>query len=364
MIVDMTRTPDDDFHAAVESVVEGRVAGLSEVSRSSLEYDAFMQHRAVSRISGIAVVNGERVPWSMIEKRTEGPELASPYLRDNGVRELAAYRPGLLDDIAPGIRAPRAYGTSVDANEGITLWLEEMHHEGARPLDAGAIVATAGHLGAMNGRWFRRPRAEPWMFTGWIDRHGQPEAVERGLAVVRRAHPEVVARLGDRVALAERLILEQARVREVLEALPQTICHHDAVGANVFSTRSGTVLIDWESVGPGTVGADLASLVFSSVRRGDASARTAASALDAAVQAYSDGFRSEAPAMTLEEIRKGFDASIALRWKLVVDVAAGLEVGESPRRGSLPGETPEAALHDLILLADLLLDSAGRALDW
>ncbi|MFF1571133.1 phosphotransferase family protein [Leifsonia sp. NPDC058292] len=352
----------ESFRDAVSAAVGRSDAEPIDVVHVPLDYDAFLAHRAVGRVRGAAVVDGERLPWSMIEKRTEGPDSASPYLRDNGLRELAAYRSRLFDDMPPGIRAPRAYGTLLEPDGAITLWLEDVPHEGARPLDGQAMLTAARHLGEMNGRWFGRA-VEPWMFEGWIDRHAQPEAVERSLELVRSAHPAVVARLGDRVALAERLMLDQPRVREVLEALPQTLCHHDAVGANVIRTGPATVLIDWESVGPGTVGADLASLLFASVRRGDASAVTVAAVLDDAVRAYTDGFRSESADVASDEIRRGFDAAVALRWKLAADVVETIASGRPARRGSLPDEAPGQALDELVSLVDLVLDTARRVLD-
>ncbi|HYI34641.1 MAG TPA: phosphotransferase [Glaciibacter sp.] len=348
---------------AVSDALGRHVTALQDVRREPLEYDAFLAHRAVNRLRGSAIVDGVHVPWSLIEKQTEGPGLASPYLLDNGRREFEAYLSGLLDDIAPGIRAPRSFGALPEPDGRITLWLEEIHHEGSRPLDAQSILTAAGHLGGLAGRWYGRELAERWLFSDWIERHGQSGAVGQGLATLRRRHPHAVARLGGRLALAEQLILGQARLRENLESLPHTLCHHDAVGANVFSTVSGTVLIDWESVGPGPVGADLASLLFSSVRRGDASVGVVVPIVEDALHAYAEGLRAEGADVKFEDVRRGFEAAIALRWKLAVDVVAGIERGEAPRRGSLPDEAPEEAMEELIPLVDLLLASAQRVLE-
>ncbi|MGN7797815.1 phosphotransferase family protein [Leifsonia sp. 22587] len=357
----MGRAQPDSREAAVVAMLGGDVVALGPIRETPLDYDAFFAHRELSRLDGEAVVNGERRTWSLIEKRTEGPHLAAPYLYGNGVRELDAYRSGLFDDMPDHIHAPSASGTLLEADGAITLWIEDVRHEGPRPLDAQAVLTAARDLGSMNGHWYGHPADEPWLFRGWIDRHGQPEAVERGLATVRRAHPEAVARFGDRLSDIERLILAQSRVRAVLESLPHTLCHHDTVGANVFRTASATVLIDWESVGPGAVGADLASLLFSP-RRGDASVHVITSVLDDAIQAYVDGFREQVPAVSPAEIRRGVDAAIALRWKLAVDVIAGLESGDPPRRGSLPDEPPETAREELIELVGVLLASADRTL--
>lgn len=358
----MDRTADSGLLAAVAEALGRQITGLQQVEREPLRYDAFLAHRSVNRLRGKAIVDGRNLPWSLIEKRTEGPDLADPYLLDNGRRELDAYDSGLLQSIASGIRAPRLYGSLLEVDGRITLWLEEVAHQGPRPLDARALLTAARDVGSLSGRWMDRPLKEPWFFTGWIDRHSQPAAVLDGLATVRRTPPGAVARLGDRLALVEDLILRQGEVRRVLESLPQTLCHHDAVGANVLSTKAQTVLIDWESVGPGAVGADLASLLFSSVRRGDASVGIVAPILDDALHAYAEGIRSEGAVVNFEDVRRGFDAAVALRWKLAVDVVAGLEAGEAPRRGSLPDEAPGTALDELIPLVDVLLASSARAL--
>ncbi len=346
------------LHLAIRSAVGGVLDAVEEAHREELDYDAFLAHRTVSRVRGTALVDGRSVPWTLIEKVTEGPELASPYLLDNGRREFAAYASALLDDLAPRVRAPRAHGALAEDDGRVTLWLEEIVHEGSRPLDADALLAAARDLGELAGRWLNRVPTDPWLFTGWITRHSQPGAYAEGLDVLAHEHPAAVEVLGERLSAAAVLVRGQGELRRVLESLPHTLCHHDAVGANVFRAGGGTVLIDWESVGPGPVGADLASLLLSSARRGDASAELVAAVLDDALHAYAAGVAS----VDLATVRRGFDAAAGLRWKLVRDLAASLERGEVPRRGSLPDEPPEQALRELVLLSDLQLDSARRVL--
>jgi len=351
------------LESAVASALQCEIDALDDVHRDELEYDAFLAHRAVHRLRGRARVGDRWVLWSLIEKTTEGPALADPYLLDNGVREFDAYASGLLHGLPPSVRAPRLYG-SVEREDGRrTLWLEEVVHEGPRPLDAESLLTAAHDLGTMAGRWLRRVPEEPWLFTGWIDRHSQPQAMDAGRATLATRHPAVVARLGDRLAAARRLIELQPRARGILEALPHTLCHHDAVGANVFVSAGATVLIDWESVGPGPVGADLASLLFSSVRRGDAMASVVTGVMDDAVEVYWHGVREEDRSITLREVRLGLGASAALRWKLLADLADAIEHDGSIRRGSLPDEPREQAIDDLLALADLLLQASRRALE-
>jgi hypothetical protein len=122
------------------------------------------------------------------------------------------------------------------------------------------------------------------------------------------------------------------------------------------------VLIDWESVGGGPVGADLASLLFSSARRGDCPATLVAAIREDAVSAYGEGLTAAGARIDARVVRRGFDAAVALRWKLVRDVAAAIEQGQAPRRGSAPQEAAEAALDELVVLIDVLLAAARGAL--
>ena len=80
---------------------------------------------------------------------------------------------------------------------------------------------------------------------------------------------------------------------------------------------------------------------------------------DDALAAYANAC---AEAVSAPQVGRAFDAAIALRWKLAVDVAATLESGEPARRGSAPDEAPEQAMDELVALVDVLLDAARRAL--
>ena len=115
------------------------VVRVDGVRRDPLPYDAFEAGRALSRISGTATTARGGVPWSVIEKATDGPGTASPYLYDNGVRELLGTAP------------PR--------------------------LSPDDVLRVARDLGTFAGRWMGSVPRQPWLFTGWIDRHRQPAAM-------------------------------------------------------------------------------------------------------------------------------------------------------------------------------------------
>ena len=171
----------DTLEAAVGDVIGGDVVELQNVTTTDLDYDAFLPHRDVRRITGSAVSPTGRLPWSVIEKRTGGPSVAAAYLVDNGRRELAAYRSGLLADLPAGLRAPALHGVSERSDGQIVLWLEDISQDSEGAMTQGSILGVARDLGRLAGTWFVRP-SEPWFFRGWIERHAQPGAPRRRAA--------------------------------------------------------------------------------------------------------------------------------------------------------------------------------------
>ncbi len=354
----------ENLTSLVESAIRLPVENLVEVHREPLAYDAFLAGRSLTRVSGVAIVRAGRVPWSLIEKVTEPPGVASEYQYDNGMRELLAYRSGILAEQVPGFAAATAYATAELDDGTLVLRLEDL--AGADVAwSAETFMGAARHLGRFAGRWLGRVPEHAWLFREWIHRHSQPQALAEGTRIV-------LEHLGDaglgRPAVEDgaRLLADQPRFRAALERLPQTLCHHDAVKANLFTRlRDGvpeTVAIDWEMVGPGTVGADLASLLFSSVRRGDMASSWLPDLTPRALTAYGAGLADMGAPIDPETIRLGFSAAIALRWSLLRDVVvARTTPGAMVFRGSAMAESPETALDELIALTGYLLETAEVA---
>ena len=78
----MARTSAGELLPAVGVLLGADVTELEAVRRTPVDYDAFFAHRQVTRVGGAAIVRGAQTSWSLIEKRTEGPDRAAPYLYD------------------------------------------------------------------------------------------------------------------------------------------------------------------------------------------------------------------------------------------------------------------------------------------
>ena len=135
----MSRDPVD-LAAIAAAALRRPVASAEIVRREPLAYDPFVGGRSVERVTGRAVVGGSstdaRVAWTAIVKRTRGKDLVAAR------REHWAYTQGIAGSSGPGMAAPALLG-SEDGDDGVALWLEEVHdeHGGAWPLERFATAA-------------------------------------------------------------------------------------------------------------------------------------------------------------------------------------------------------------------------------
>jgi hypothetical protein len=349
--------------AAVAAAALGRPVVAAEiVRREPLDYDPFVGGRSVERVTGRAVVGGATpaapVSWAAIVKRTRGDDLAAAR------RELRAYQEGIARRTGPGMAAPALLGAE-DGEAGVALWLEEVRDEfgGVWPIERFAIAASdmASWDAAM-----RAVRADgPWLEQAWAERHGQPNRIGEVLAMLSAigARPEAAAAalaIGDPGLrrTASMISSTPERIRR-LRAFPSSLLHHDLVRSNLFAVPNGrTVAIDWEVIGPGPLGVDLAPLVGGSVRRGEASADDMQELERVVLAAYI----STLSTMGIREaaaVRAAYRLALGLRWHVVLGtLTAFLDRAVTGIRGSRPTEPRHEALRHMAILSRHLLDAS------
>jgi len=131
------------------------------------------------------------------------------------------------------------------------------------------------------------------------------------------AHPTVQLMLpGITLPLSLALWDERARMLSVLDELPQTFCHQDAFGRNLFCPDERGIAIDWGYAGIAPVGAELAPLV--GVAFGLAGFPSSqAKALDQACFAgYLEGLRQADFQPDPGQVRVGYALTVLLRYIL------------------------------------------------
>ncbi len=152
-----------------------------------------------------------------------------------------------------------------------------------------------------------------------------------------------------------------------LGQLPQTLCHHDAARSNLIARlrddgATDVVAIDWESIGPGPPGADIAALVSGSLRKGDLPATRAAELDEAVMSAYFDGLHGAGAHIDPRVVRLGYAMSLALRCWFVRDTLENLtDPNARPLFGRARDVPPADVREAFVLISRFLLDRADEA---
>jgi hypothetical protein len=350
-----------DPAAAAERALGRSVRSASIDERSPIVYDPYLPGRAVDRIRGFAESSdGSRRPWSAVAKRTDGPGLRAAR------RELAAYRLGLTrpaDDVP--FRGPTLLTWHADA-EHVEIWLEDLRdeHDGTWAVERFGVAAR--HIAA----WVAAVRelSTPDDFDSedaWAERHGQPTRLDEAraqLGAFRGApNAEALADLLRDVGFrrTQALIESTPQRIEELAAFPQTLLHHDLVRSNLFALgERETVAIDWENVGRGPFGVELAPLVIGSVRRGEASGEDLAAIESAVLAEYVQALEGLGIGHGAD-VRAAYRLALGLRWHVVLGaIGSWLDPTSWGMRGSRRDEPREDALRHLVVLTRHILDAA------
>jgi hypothetical protein len=274
-------------------------------------------NRAVERVEGTLVDDGETVPFSVIRKVIRGGD---DHLRA-WAREPDAYASGFLDSL-DGISAPKLLVRRDDVDgAGAVLWLEDVPNDpGPWSLERFELVARAlGQLAAPFATGDRPMPQHPWLSSGWLEgwvsMAGSSMAeLERGIddPMLRRLYPP------DVVEGLCRLWADHRRILGVLRRAPAVVGHLDATPANTLVSGRRVVLLDWAFTGHAALAEDLGSLIGASTLF--ASPPVSPSDLPAistaALRGYLDGLALGGCTAEVEVVRWVAAATAALRYAL------------------------------------------------
>jgi phosphotransferase family enzyme len=337
------------------------VRAAKVTTRAPIVYDPYLAGRTVSRVVGVAELpDGRPAEWRAIVKRTDGPGLRAAR------RELAAYRTNLADrNPVHGLRAPELFAW-VDSGEHIEVWLAEVDDVfgGEWPLERFGLAAR--HIAAFDA--WAAERSLPVDFDpedAWAERHGQPERVAEALgelSVMRKAPSadRVMEALDDADFGGTEVLLASTQQRiDRLAMFAQTPLHHDLVRSNLFALDDGsTAAIDWENVGRGPLGVDLAPLVVGSIRRGEASSDDLERLEQLALAGYLAGLH-DAGIQRDGDVRAAYRLALGLRWHVVIGaIRTALDPTITRIRGSRPNEPRVDGLRHLLAVARRILEAA------
>lgn len=207
------------------------------------------------------------------------PEETDPYYWR---REPLAYESGLLGRIAP-LRAPACRGVFDRSDGSVALWLEDVPPP---PRWTPELLGSVAHgLGRMQAAHAASPPRERWLSRDWLRRY-----------LVLHAAPDP----------------EADAVLERLDALPQTLCHHDLHPANVLGAE-GDVVIDWAYCGLAALGLDAGVLVADGLADGAFAPELSAAVSDEVWAGYLAGLRGGGWTGPEAGVRYAFLRGTALR---------------------------------------------------
>jgi hypothetical protein len=115
---------------------------------------------------------------------------------------------------------------------------------------------------------------------------------------------------------------ERARMLRGLDELPQTFCHQDAFGRNLFYRHEQVVALDWSHSGIAPVGAELAPLIGVAFGLARFPSSQAQELDQACFGGYVEGLRQAGWEPDLWQVRVGYTLTVLLRYSL------GATIGE------------------------------------
>jgi len=232
------------------------------------------------RFKGQGQTTKGKRPWTVVLKCMNNPKQSSQQPREATYwrREIMAFQSGLLEELPPGVRAPRCYGVMENEN-GAWVWIEYIREVTGKQWSLDYFQRTARQLGRFQGAYLCGTPLpdQPWLCgpffgIGWADQNGWSGFMNPEFEQNVWKLPIIQEALDDKQKLRVlQLIVEKNRFDLVNTRLPQVLCHNDVHRKNFMWTHSPQtgeeelIGVDWAFAGPGAAGNDLGELVGNSM---------------------------------------------------------------------------------------------------
>jgi hypothetical protein len=373
-LLDRVLRADGETISQVATAALGRDAGSVRTWQYEvLPYTQYLSSRLLLRFFGEAVDARGASAWTAILK------LARPTTPDRSAasdvyaaRERQAYRSGLLADLPGRLVAPRLLSLSED-NDGTTwLWIEDVKDRFAGVWPLAHYEVAARHLGQFNGSYVvdRPVPTYAWLDTEWAGGHSDALAAANCLprlgdllsrSEVERLFPTIGVRR------ARNLLKLQPQFLQALSELPETLCHHEAARANLIARQHAdggdeTVAIDWETVGPGALGAEIATLVFGTLRRLEVPVVEADRFEELVLRGYLQGLADSGWHGDDNLVLLGYLLAICLRWSFMTGLLNSVvDSSAQARLVAERGRPMDELLTQYEPLTSFLLDRCDHA---
>lgn len=322
------------------------------------------------RVSGTARGNGETRTWSLVLKTIsakEGAGSTDPRAWNYWKREILAYQSGLLSVLPGSLAAPRCFGVVQQPQDEFWIWLELVNDSGGGVWDLDHYAQAARHLGEFNGAYYIG--AYPLLDLPWLTRGRAREWLQIAEPVLSDLPEHLAARTGrhwltaPQAERAQALWAVRGKLLDYMDRLPQSLCHHDGFRKNLFVTPGRTTAIDWQLMGIGSLGEDVAPLIAVSAQFFCWPAASIRDLEAAVFTGFLEGLREAGYQPDEKQVRFGVMASIALFAGLgtigIWDFMADAE--NAPIAESIIGRPVDEIIEQWTVLQDYCLDLGQEA---
>jgi hypothetical protein len=293
----------------------------------------------VYRLEGHASFEKRIEPWSLILKICPGDDGESgPGQWLYGPREALAYRSGLIATLPAGLRAPACFEVSDRPDGTAWVWMEEVQDEQPGPWSLHRHVLAARELGKFSAGCLAAPPPDvPWMRRGVLRRLAEaaaPTMASLDTLSIPDAPPVVRAFFTPAImAGIRRLWDDRHLLLDAYDSLPAVLCHRDAHRNNLRARRlpdgsEELIALDWEYVGWGVPGEELAGQLVGSAILSDIGDVAVLDFDTACFAGYLHGMRDAGWEGDPRTVRLGHTTSLALRWGIGLIPGLALMLGD------------------------------------
>jgi hypothetical protein len=217
------------------------------------------------------------------------------------------------------LAAPCCYAVSEHPDGSLSLWIEDLKDDLIHPWSVEQYARVARILGQFNGAYLTG-RALPtgtWIARDWLRKYLENAAPMVDFIRQNPAHPIIQMMLpGITLPMTLALWDEHLSLLQKLDYLPQTFCHQDAFGRNLFNRRDALVAIDWGYAGIAPLGAELAPLVGVAAGLAKFPGSQMKELDQACFAAYVEGLRQAGWQPDPRQVRQAYTLTVSLRYVL------------------------------------------------
>lgn len=309
----------------VTRLLGGKPVQILEWTVDSLEFRSYAEStQNILTVSGVARLRKKRRRWRILVKCLRKPPNAGP--NSGWDREVTAYE-RLPRCILSNkfIRSPKFLGADKPTRNTARLWLEYVNGKPAMSWSLVDWQRMASNLAMVQADSAEKGSllSEIWLnhddLRKWVELDRARLFPVRLTSSLRRlVAPFLEPRALMTVAALWR---ERNELLDRLDSIPKTLCHNDIWSGNaVLEQRRSNqapqrpVIFDWQLVGPGPIGSDLAFAVVAGVWLLAFSGNRIGQLERALLSGYMAGLRKAGKAEFVSHARESFAITAAMRY--------------------------------------------------